>query len=493
MTRSFDGVDPLVLGHRVRHFRRRAGLTLAQLGERIGRPVPFLSQLENGKVEARLTTINDLADALGTTALELLDAEAPNRRAALEIALERAQRHERFGRLGLPPLRVTAKIPDEVLEHLVELHGASELRSLADEQGDREPVALVARRANAELRREMRATGNYLERLERLANRLLKQAGYAGHGPVSDRVIAGIAAALSYGVERVAGLPRSARSVTDRERRVISIRERDDLPMRAARMAVVQALAHLALEHDEPDGVREYLRQRVDANYLAAAILCPEAPAVALLKELDADGDLSCEDLKETFYLSYEVAAHRFTNLATRHLDMPVHFLRTEPNGTIRKAYENDGLPLPSDGDGGIEGQRVPRGWSARRAWESAEPLFQQHTRLAVGDFFCSTYVETEGGRSPHAISLGTTKAHARRFRGSGRAVHVDATGPAGRAAPPIVPGTYSAIAAEHSHALSAPTPGSAPSALFSAIDDDSVEEFVREMRRRSATPRRGA
>ena len=488
MAQSFDGVDPLVLGHRVRHFRRRAGLTLAQLGERIGRPVPFLSQLENGKVEVRLTTINDLAGALACTAMELLDPTAPNRRAELEIQLERAQRHERFARLGLPPLRVTAKIPDSVLEHLVELHGATELHARADERGGLEPVAIVARRVNAELRREMRATGNYLERLERIAERLLKRAGYAGHGPVSDRVIAGIASHLSYTVERVPGLPRSTRSVIDRERRVLYIPQRDDLPMRAARSAVVQALAHLALDHGEPDGVRAYLCQRVDANYLAAAILCPEAPAVDLLKELDAEQDLSCEDLKETFYLSYEVAAHRFTNLATRHLDMPVHFLRTEPDGMIRKAYENDGLPLPSDEDGGIEGQRVPRGWSARRAWESAEPLFQQHTRLAVGDFFCSTYIETEGGRSPHAISLGTTKSHARRFRGSGRATHVDATGPSARAGAPVAAGSFSAIAAEHSHALSSPTPGSEPSALFSAIDSDSVESFIREMRRRPAT-----
>ena len=153
-----------------------------------------------------------------------------------------------------------------------------------------------------------------------MGERLLKRAGYAGHGPVSERVIAGIASHLAYTVERVPGRPRSTRSVIDRERRVLYIPQRDDLPMRAARGAVVQALAHLALDHSEPDGVRAYLRQRVDANYLAAAILCPEAPAVDLLKELDAAQDLSCEDLKETFYLSYEVAAHRFTNLATRQI-----------------------------------------------------------------------------------------------------------------------------------------------------------------------------
>ena len=68
------------------------------------------------------------------------------------------------------------------------------------------------------------------------------------------------------------------------------------------------------------------------------------------------EGDLSIEDLKERYYVSYEMAAHRFTNLATRHLDLPVHFLRTDTAGTITKAYENDGLAFPSDEEGGLEG-----------------------------------------------------------------------------------------------------------------------------------------
>ena len=113
--------DPLVLGRRVREARRKAGLTLAELGAKVGRPAPYLSQLENGKVEPKLGLVADLATHLRCSTAELLDAEAPNRRTQLEIDLLRVQRDPAYQRLGLSELRPSGKIPDDVLEHLVAL------------------------------------------------------------------------------------------------------------------------------------------------------------------------------------------------------------------------------------------------------------------------------------------------------------------------------------------------------------------------------------
>ena len=69
-------------------------------------------------------------------------------------------------------------------------------------------------------------------------------------------------------------------------------------------------------------------------------------------------------------------------------------------------------------------------------------------------------------------------------FRGSGNTVHEDGTKPVRRARP-LAPGTYAAVAAQHSHALSAPTPASRPYAAFADIDPDAVADFIREMRQR--------
>jgi XRE family transcriptional regulator, fatty acid utilization regulator len=68
--------------------------------------------------------------------------------------------------------------------------------------------------------------------------------------------------------------------------------------------------------------------------------------------------------------VSYETAAHRFTNLATRRLDIPVHFMRIASTGVIYKAYENDGVHFPTDATGAIEGQRVCRYWTARAVFD---------------------------------------------------------------------------------------------------------------------------
>lgn len=47
-------VDALTFGRRLRHHRKRAGLTLQQLGEKVSRPAPYLSMLENGRREPQL-------------------------------------------------------------------------------------------------------------------------------------------------------------------------------------------------------------------------------------------------------------------------------------------------------------------------------------------------------------------------------------------------------------------------------------------------------
>ena len=122
-----NGLDLATLGQRVRHLRRARGMTLAELGERVGSAPSVLSLLENGKREPKLSMVEQLAAALGVPVTELLKKQPPSRRAQLEIALETAQRDPSYKALGLPSLKVGARVPTEVLEHLVGL--AAELRA----------------------------------------------------------------------------------------------------------------------------------------------------------------------------------------------------------------------------------------------------------------------------------------------------------------------------------------------------------------------------
>lgn len=417
MAIAAETIDPLIFGHRLRHYRRRAGLTLQQLGERVDRPAPYLSQLENGHVEPKIGLLNQLGGALDCSVADLLDQAPPNRRAELEIAVERCQQEPRYRQLALPALKPTAKVPDDVLEHIVALYGAY---TADDQSAAEDPAADEVLVANARLRTEMRQRSNYYGEIEAVAADALRAANYTGFGPISERTLIDLADHFGFLVDRVQDLPRSARSVTDLVGRVIYIPQRNEMPTRSARSVVLSTLGHFALEHSDPDNIGDYLRQRVESNYFAGAVLAPEAAAVPFLREAMGASDISAEDLKEVFYISYEMAAHRITNLATRHLDIPVHFLRTDEEGVISKAYENDGVPLPVDSHGAMEGHKVPAGWAPRQVFRSEDTysLHYQYTETPVGVFWSVTHAEA-AYNPPNALTLGTDSVHARHFRGS--------------------------------------------------------------------------
>ena len=150
-----------MFGQRLKHARRAQGLTLADLGTRVGRTPSVLSLIENGKREPRLSLVEQLAAALGVPVAELLKKQPPSRRAQLEIALEQAQHDPSYKALGLPELRVGTRVPTDMLEHLVAL--ASELRA---QRAKPTATPEEARAANAALRGSMRERGTYFAAIE---------------------------------------------------------------------------------------------------------------------------------------------------------------------------------------------------------------------------------------------------------------------------------------------------------------------------------------
>ena len=110
--------DLATLGHRIRHFRVAAGLTLDQLGVAVNIAGSQLSLIENGRREPRLSLISAIAAALGVQVGELLDDAPPSERAGLEIELERLQRGSLYASLGLPVVRAGKGVADETLTAL---------------------------------------------------------------------------------------------------------------------------------------------------------------------------------------------------------------------------------------------------------------------------------------------------------------------------------------------------------------------------------------
>lgn len=416
---SGAGVDAITVGRRVRHLRREKGLTLDALGLLVGRAGSQLSLVENGRREPKLDLLRALAAALGVEVADLLGAEPPSRRAALEIAWERVQRSPLYTALHLPEVRVGPRTPTEVLETLLGLHGELVRRATESAATPEE-----ARRANRELREAMRARDNHYPDIERAADELLAAVGHRS-GPLSQRGITELAGHLGFAVHRVDNLPRSVRSVTDLRNRRLYVPLDATRLGHDARTVVLQTLGHFVLGHAQPDGYADFLRQRVEANYFAAALLVPERSAVPLLSKAKAHRELDVEDLRDAYAVSQETAAHRFTNLATRHLGLPVHFMRVHRSGVIHKAYENDGVRFPTDATGAIEGQTVCRHWTVRAVFATgdASAPYRQYTDTPTGTYWCTAHLDRRpgpggGDEDDFSVAVGVPYAHVKWFRG---------------------------------------------------------------------------
>ena len=412
-------MDSLVFGQRLKYYRKRNNYTLVQLGKIINKPAPYLSQLENGIMEPRVTLIRELASALDCTPSDLLDPEPPSRRAGLEIELRRLQDEPENKQRKLPYLRPSSRMPDEILEHIIGLYSALEEDNSFTISNPNTPKN-IARNSNKDLRSEMSERNNYYQEIEKIAQSILSSLDYPGSGPVSERILMDVCDYFGFSVKRAENIPQTTRSITDQREKIIYIPQRNDLSTRASRSVVLQTLGHYALNHEVADDVGTYLRQRVESNYFAAAILAPEKPAVDFLQKAYESMDISIEDLQEIFYISYEMAGHRLTNLATEHLGLTLHFLRSDDEGVVWKAYENDGVPLPQGTDGTIEGEHLCRNWGTRQAFHTQDSLslHYQYTDTPSGKYWCVTHVEAD--RVPyHAVTIGTTADQAKWFRGS--------------------------------------------------------------------------
>ncbi|WP_434809897.1 helix-turn-helix domain-containing protein [Microbacterium sp. bgisy189] len=396
-----DEADALTIGRRIRQLRTTRGMTLDELATAVERAPSQLSMIETGKREPKLTLLRTIAKALDTTIDALLEAQPLDERSTMEISLERAMKGQTFQALGIAPFRIGKAIPDDVLKALLSLQG--EIERLNDE---RSATPEEARRANVELRHLMRTQDNYFAELEAHAQSILQAVDHPG-GPLTQRTTSDIAAHLGFTLHYVSDLPQSTRSVADMKNGRLYLSS--TVPAKAdSRTAVLQALSSRILGHSEPRSYAEFLRQRVETNYLTGALLIPESHAAGFLQDAKSRRAISIEDLRDAYAVSYETAAHRFTNLATRHLDIPVHFLKVHESGTITKAYENDDVNFPADRLGSIEGQMCCRKWTSRVVFDIPDKFnpYYQYTDTGNGTYWCTARVEASS-EGAHSVSVG--------------------------------------------------------------------------------------
>lgn len=356
----------------------------------------------------------ELAHAVGVDVGDLLNPSPPSRRDALEISLLRSQESALFDSLDLPSIKPTAKMDNSTLSHIVGLHDALRDKSSLDSAGSDD-----VRRANGAVHRYLIDNNGYLEHVEEAAKDALDSSGYGGEGPFSSRNLLDLTASAGFDLMPIDDMPGFARSIIDTENHRLYIAQRNELRTRQARKAVLQTIGGFLLGHETDPDLDTFLRQRMETAYFAAAVLAPEVTLLARLMVAKDHHDIDVEDVKELFYLSYEMAAWRTANLLTRHFGIQCHLIVSDELGMIVKGYANDGVPVERDGYGGMETQRLCRWWGSRATLESHDKFgtHHQYTDTPSATYFCTTHVEA--GREPaHAITLGVPFSEARWFRG---------------------------------------------------------------------------
>lgn len=411
---ELESSEALTLGRRLRHFRKSARFTLRELAQRADTTPSHLSLIENGHREPRLALLKELAAALGIDTSALLAAEPPpDRRAELEIELQRAQSSPHYRSLGAASVRPSRSTPLEVLESLVALH-----REVTRQARESATTPQEARRANTALRMLMRERDNYLPEIEKLGEQAARAGGYTS-GALTHSTVAQMVRHVGFDIVHTPDLPHSTRTVTDLAHGRIYLPPASIPGGHGLRSLALQAIGHRVLGHTEPTSYADFLRQRVEITYFAATCLIPRSAALAHLEERKKNRDLAIEDFRDAFGVTHEAAALRFTNLATAELDIALHFLRVEDDGALYKGYENDGVPLPTDGLGAVEGQYVCRRWAARAAFErrARTTEFHQYTDTSAGTFWCSTQTGA-GTQGEFSITVGVPFDEAKWFRG---------------------------------------------------------------------------
>ena len=187
------------------------------------------------------------------------------------------------------------------------------------------------------------------------------------------------------------------------------------------------------LGHETPKNYGDFLAQRVATSCFAAALLLPEHATLEFLQKAKAAKEIAVEDIRDAFAVSYQTAAHGFTNLATKHLGITTHFQKTHQSGIIYKAYENDGVAFPQDHTGAIEGQPACKAWTSRAVFDVPDKFsaYSQYTDTVSGTYWCTARTERSAA-GEFSLSIGVPYQHVKWYRGRGAdgAGYFDVSGP---------------------------------------------------------------
>jgi predicted transcriptional regulator/transcriptional regulator with XRE-family HTH domain len=335
----------LFAGDQLRALRQNAGLNQAAMAARLGVSVSYLSQLEGG-VRPLTPSVSAALRRHHPGALVSIEDAAPTLRlAALSDALADPL-------LPAPPApeaiaRLAAERP-EIADRFIALHAAlragEERLQMVEEQasggGGRKPWEAV--------RDWFHNAGNYVDALDRAAERLTGEEASARTGGSAGAVTFGEPQdMLTQALERHGVSIRATNADTDPiatfDGRTLTLDA--TMPPESRRFQIAHRLAAIAFASEieaivataelEGDAARNLLRIGL-ANYAAGALTMPYTAFRAAARATRHDIDRLCR----RFGVSFEQACHRLSTLQRPGAEgIPFYFCRVDMAGNITKRH----------------------------------------------------------------------------------------------------------------------------------------------------------
>ena len=418
----------LFVGPRVRRLREQHGLSQTALAERLALSLSYVSQIEGNQRPVTAAVLLRLAETFGGDMSQFSDDTDKRLLGELDCALQ--DRTLRATAVPAPQLARMVEQAPELVEaflllyqrhHRLQEEYAQTVDRFYGEVGADSRPGPTAPLPHEEVRDHFNRRNNYIDRLDRLAEQLAKDAGSAGLRPGARAPALRALMREACGVDVVVGDSPAGDGTL---RRYEPARKRLWVPahlsdaQQAFQVATQYALVALRDAIDEEvreggyaDPATQGLARQGFAHYFAGAALLPYERMLAAAREFRYD----IERLQRHFHVGFETVCHRLSTLQRPGLrGVPFYFVRIDQAGNISKRQSATAFHFARHGGA------CPL-WQVHEAFSQPGRLLTQVAEMPDGARFfgIARTIERGGGgyearRKLFAIGLGCELSHAR-------------------------------------------------------------------------------
>ena len=371
----------LFVGPRVRRLREQQGWNQATLAQRLSVSLSYVSQIENNQRPVTAGVLLKLAETFGGDIGQFSEDQDKRLLAELDAALhDHTLRSDR-----LPPAALTRMLDQapELVESFLKLyqrhhrlqeeHAQSIDRYYGDlgGAGGRAGSALTYTPPHEEVRDYLNRRNNYLDELDRLAERFAAELSLLP-GQRASAIAARIKRELRVEVvqaQNQAGLLRhydAARRRLTLPEGLNDAQQAFQLATQYARLAQGEVIEAEIEAGGFTDAATQALARQGFAHYFAGAVILPYGDFLDAARQLRYDIEL----LQLRFHVSFETVCHRLSTLQRPNArGVPFYFLRLDQAGNISKRQSATSFHFARHGGACPLSTTSPRSCRSTSSW----------------------------------------------------------------------------------------------------------------------------